>query len=306
MRPGDERGFFLIIVVAVIAALAAILVQFGVDAQLSALSSGNYRDEVVARQGGQSVLAAIKIAILRGQWQQPKLVAFIASKLPEEIHCTGWVTDEEGKLPVNQLVAAGPEGEAILRRYWEERGCTLQSLNALIDWIDPDDRTIQGGSELAYYGGLGAIPPNRPLQSIFELPVIPFMKRDLKRLHAAKEAPLSKDLTAWGLGKVNLLTADRDVMMALSGALTPEEMDRIMAERLLGRIQTLEDFRTVVHLPPRVLADFWRWGTLDSTAFRVHVETTYRHIHVVLRAVLWRRGNRIKTIYFREGLWQPA
>jgi len=302
----DNRGFFLIIVAAVIAALAAILVQFGVEAQLSALTAGNTRDEAMAREGALSVLAGVKIAILRGQWHHPDLIAFIAGKMPKGYHCTGWVRDEESKLPVNRLVQAGPEGEAVLRRYWELRGCTLQSLNALIDWIDPDDRTIQGGSEVALYGGLGGIPANRPLQSIFELSVIPFVKRDLERLRAMKEPPLSRDLTVWGSGKVNLLTADREVLMALSEALTPEEVERIMAERLLGRIATLEDFKTVVHLPPPVLSAFWQWGTLDSTAFRVHIEMTYRHIHLVLRAVLWRQGNQIKTIYFREGLWLPA
>ena len=302
----NNRGFFLILVAAVIAALAAILVQFGVDAQLSTLTAGNFRDEAIAREGALSVLAGIKVAILRGKWRQPKLIPFIAGRMSKEVQCTGMLTDEEGKLPVNRLVAAGPEGVEILRRYWEERGCSLQSLNALIDWIDPDDVTAQGESELAFYGRMGGIPANRPLQSIYELSVIPFMRREIRRLNALKEPPLSQGLTVWGSGKVNLLTANREVLMALSGALTPDQVDRIIAERMLNQIQTMEDFKTRVHLPPDVMTVFRRWGTLESTAFRVRLEAVYRHLHIFLRAVLWRQGDTVETIYFREGLWQPA
>jgi len=88
--------------------------------------------------------------------------------------------------------------------------------------------------------------------------------------------------------------------------LTPDQVNQILAERVLGQIQTMDDFRTRVHLPPQVVAAFTRWGTLESTAFRVHLEATYRHVHVFLIAVLWRQGGTVKTIYFREGLWQPA
>lgn len=301
-----NRGFFLILVAAVTAALAAILVQFGVDAQLDTLSSGNFRNEVVARQGAKSVLEGTKIAIERDHWQGLEVVPFISKQMSPDITCKGWIADEEGKLPVNRLIQGGAEGMEILRRYWEERRCSMESLNALIDWIDADDTTVYGGSEAAFYGKLGGMPLNRPLQSIFGLSVIPFMKREIERLRKLKERPLYQDLTVWGMGKINLLTADRDVLMALSDEITPEVTERILVERGLGHIQTMGDFKRIIHVPDGVFRAFLKWGTLRSTTFRAHIEASYRKVHVVLKAVMWRQGRAIKTIYFREKLWQPA
>ena len=304
-KPGN-KGFFLILVVAVVAALAAILVRFGVEAQLSAMSSGNFRDEVVARLGAQSVLEGVKAVILTGQWQHPGLISFISKQMLKEVSCRGWVENEEGKLPVNRLIASGPEGVAILRRYWEERGCSLQSLNALIDWVDKDDTTFNGGSEAAYYGSEGLVLPNRPLQSIYELPAIPFMRRDLKRLKKSKASPLYRGLTVWGTGKVNLLTAGRDVLMALSDDMTLELADRILAEREGGQIQTMGDFKRVVHVPDGVYESFQKWGTLEGVTCQARIEAVYRKMRVMLRAVLSRRGFDVRVLYFREGLWLPG
>lgn len=301
-----NRGFFLILVAAVVAALAAILVQFGVDAQLDTLSSGNFRDEAVARQGAKSVLEGAKIAIERDHWQGLEVIPFISKQMLPDITCKGWIEDEEGKLPVNRLVQNGTEGMIILRRYWEERKCSIESLNALIDWIDADDTTVYGESEVAFYGKCGGIPLNRPLQSIFGLSVIPFMKREIERLKKLKERPIYQDLTVWGSGKINLLTADSDVLMSLSDDITPEMTERILLERKLGHIQTMGDFKEIINVPTGVFSAFLKWGTLRSTTFRVHIEVSYRKVHVVLTAVLWRQGQAIKTIYFREGLWQPA
>ena len=306
MIKGKDKGFFLILVAAVVAALAAILVQFGVDAQLGAMTSGNFRDEVIARQAARSVLEGIKIAIIKEQWQVPDIVPLISKQMSEEVTCRGWVADEEGKLPVNRLIYSGLEGTEILRRYWEQRGCSLQSLNALIDWVDTDDITVRGGSEVAFYGNLGEMPINRPLQSIYGLPAIPFMKREMERLKRLKEPPLYQDLTVWGSGKINLLTASRDVLLALSDELTPDLVDRILTERALGHIQTMEDFRRVVRVPAGAFRVFQGWGTLTSTTFRARIEASYRKVRIMLKAVLWHQGFRVKVLYFREGLWLPA
>jgi len=303
---GREKGFFLILVAAVVAALAAILVQFGVDAQLGTLLSGNFRDEMITRQRAKSVFEGVKVAIETDRWRDPRIIPFISNQFGAEGTCEGEIRDEEGKLPVNQLISSGMEGIEILQRYWELRGGETAPLYALIDWVDVDDQTVYGENEASFYGKLGEIPPNRPLQSIFELPVIPFMKKEIERLRKLKERPISEDLTVWGKGKINLLTANRDVLMALSDGVTPELADRIIIERDLGHIRSMDDFVKVVHVPVRVFEAFQRWGTLRSSAFRVQLRLVYRKVRLGLWAVLLRQGMGIKTLYFREGLWQPA
>jgi|GEM_PF-2147556 len=301
-----EKGFFLILVAAVVAALAAILVQFGVDAQLGTLLSGNFRDEMITRQRAKSVFEGVKVAIETDRWRDPRIIPFISNQVGAEGTCEGGIRDEEGKLPVNRLISSGMEGIEILQRYWDLRGGETAPLYALIDWIDPDDQTVYGESEVSFYGKLGEIPPNRPLQSIFELPAIPFMRKEIERFRKLKERPISEDLTVWGKGKVNLLTANRDVLMALSEEMTPELADRIIIERDLGHIQSMDDFMKVVRVPAGVFKAFQRWGTLKSSTFRVQLRLVYRKVRLGLWAVLLRQGVGIKTLYFREGLWQPA
>lgn len=301
-----NRGFFLILVAAVVAALAAILVQFGVEAQLGTLTVGNFRDEAVARERAKSALEGVKIAIEADRWRDPRLISFISNQLGTEGTCEGWVADEEGKLPVNRLVEAGADGIEILQRYWDLRGGSPASFHALVDWIDPDDQTAYGESETSFYGKLGKLPRNRPLQSIFELSLIPYLKEEMERLKKMKERPLRQDLTVWGEGKINLLTASRDVLMALSDALTPEVADEIIVERGLGNLRTLDDFIRVAHVPPGAFQAFRKWGTMESQTFRVRIKLTYRKARMGLWAVLRRRGLDIKTLYFREESWQPA
>lgn len=303
---GRNGGFFLVLVAAVVAALAAILVQFGVDAQLATLTSGSIRYEVVARQGAMSVLEGVKVAVAEDRWQGSEVISFISEGMSREVTCTGWIDNEEGKLPINRLIASGAEGVEILRRYWEERSCSLESLNALIDWIDVDNSTIYGEPEDSFYGKLGEIPINRSMQSIFGLSLVPFMKREMERLKKLKEPPLNRDLTVWGTGKINLLTASRDVLMALSDEITPAMVDRIIEERSFAHIKTMGDFRKGIKVPDKVFSIFLRRGTLRSTTFSTHIEASYRKVHVFLRAVLRRHGNSVSILYFREGLWQPA
>ncbi|RTZ94366.1 MAG: hypothetical protein DSY91_00365 [Deltaproteobacteria bacterium] len=301
-----NRGFFLILVVAVVAALAAILVNFGVDAQLDTLTSGNFRDGVKARQKAKSVLEGAKIAIEKGQWHEPEVIPFISKQMGHTDICKGWIVDEEGKLPVNRLIYEGEDGIEILRRYWVIKGGSPASFHALVDWVDRDDTTVYGETESSFYGKLGKLPPNRSLQSPYEIAIIPFMKKEIERLKKLKEPPLTRDLTVWGDGKVNLLTASRDVLMSLSDGVTPELAERIIEERDLGHIREMDDFVRVIHVPPAVNRAFQKWGTLRSTAFRVYVEAEYRKVRFALWVVFEQRGGRIKTLYYREGLWQPA
>ncbi len=302
----NHRGFFLILVAAVVAALAAILVQFGVDAQLGTLTAGNFRDETLARQEAKSVLAGVKVAIASDRWRDPGLIPLIAEKVCQEGTCDGVISNEEGKLPVNRLVGAGMSGIEILRRYWDLRGGSPGSFHALVDWIDADERTVTGESEASFYGKLGVLPGNRPLQSIFELSRIPYVKEEVERLKKIKAPPLRRDLTTWGDGRVNLLTASRDVLMALSEGMTPALADRILAARELGQIQTMGDFNRVLHVPAAVFQDLARWGTTRSRTFCVQIRVTYRKARAGLWAVLRRTGLVVRILYFREGSWQPA
>ncbi len=301
---GARKGFFLVLVAAVVAALMTILIQFGVEAQLGVLTAGNFRDVVRAREVAKSIIEGAKATVEEEQWRNPNVIAFISKRIMTEGHCEGILSDEEGKLPINQLVLSGEDGLEILQRYWLIRDGSPASLRALIDWIDPDDRTVYGESEASFYGKLGKIPPNRPLQSIYELPTVAFMKREKEKLEKLKERPYEDDMTVWGEGKINLLTANRDVLLSLSEEMTEELVDRILLMREGGRFQTMEDFRRQIPLPPGVYKTLEKWGTLTSETFRVEIRISFRKVRLAVWSVFRRKGGKVETLYYREGLWR--
>ena len=67
----------------------------------------------------------------------------------------GYITDAQGRLNVNNLVATGPgatAARAALQRLFGELGVPATLLNAIADWVDADDQTTDGGgAEDNYY-----------------------------------------------------------------------------------------------------------------------------------------------------------
>jgi len=299
-----RKGFFLVLVTAVVAALTAILVRFGVNAQLEVLTAGHFRDEIVAEEAARSVLAGVKAAVVEDKWQVPALIPLIAGQMALKSQCKGKIEDEASRLPVNQLVLAGEDGMAVLERYWVLRGLSGRVFQALTDWIDADDVTVAGRAESSAYGKAGVYFRNAPLQSVFEFNLIPGWVEMTKKMGKLGGSAV-RDLTVWGDGKINLLTADRDVLSVLSDEMTPLLLDRIVEAREMGRIQAIGDFKKITRMNDAVFRAFQRWGTLNSKTFRVLIETTYRKGRFRLSAILRRQGNGVRTIYYREGLWQP-
>jgi len=297
-----RKGFFLILVVAVVAALTAILVRFGVDAQLETLISGNFRDKIIAKEDARSVLAGVKAAISEDKWQVPEIISLIAGQM--SVKCKGEIEDEASKLPLNRLVLSGEEGLAVLQRFWELHGLSGRVLQALADWVDRDNVTIEGRAEEAAYGKTGIYFRNAPLQSVFELHLVPGWTDMMLKLGKLKSGVL-RGLTVWGGGKINLLTADGDILSVLSDEMTPQLLEQIIEARELGSIRKMADFRKITGMNNAVFHAFQRWGTLKSTTFRVLIEAKHRKGRFRLFTILSRRENGVKTIYSREGTWQP-
>jgi len=299
-----RKGFFLVLVTAVVAALTAILVRFGVNAQSEVLTAGHFRDEIVAEEAARSVLAGVKAAIIENKWQIPELIPLIAGQMALKGRCRGKIEDEASKLPVNQLVLAGEDGMAVLERYWVLRGLSGRVFQALTDWIDADDTTAAGRGESSAYGKAGVYFRNAPLQSVYELSLIPGWPEMTQKMGKLGSAA-ARDLTVCGDGKINLLTAGRDVLSALSDEMTPQLLDQIIEAREMGRIQSIGDFKKISRMNDTVFRAFQRWGTLNSKTFRVLIEATHQRGRFRLLTVLRRQENGVRTIYYREGFWQP-
>jgi len=247
MRPGVRRfrfgvpsgssGVALIVMlwaVALVSAamlgLAAIL-QRQLEQELASLR--NARTALLAESGIQLVLnpavdpsnageAARQFNdLLRGGWSSPVKLEV------EELR------GEEGKINLNAL-ALGDRGVARrvltnLLGSWEVNPTTSSAfIDALFDYVDPDNKSTGPDDVTEDYESVGLPPPrNGPLERIDELERIVGWAEVLEE---SKEKKWRKKFTIFGSGKLNLGSADGDLIEAWLG-LVPGTARRFVEAR---------------------------------------------------------------------------
>lgn len=207
------------------------------------------------------------------------------------------VEDESGKLQANFIIF--PNGEVNEAAYGSYRsllgtlGMELSLSETLADWLDMDDTARSGGAEgQGYYSKLPEpyAPKNGRLDTIGEMELIKgYERRTIDRL--------GKFLTVYSDGLVNINTAPKEVLMALSEEITPE-----MAERLIERreerpfadasgIRAVNGFETLVFsLQGRI--------KVKSDIFRVRSRAVSKGVVREVEAVV-RTGGSKKILYWR-------
>lgn len=83
----------------------------------------------------------------------------------------GCVLDEASRLNINTLIQLDDSGQLLYDALMKLPNMTEDVANAIVDWVDPDDDTREGGAESDHYQGLGSPYrcKNGPLNSIEEL-----------------------------------------------------------------------------------------------------------------------------------------
>ncbi len=155
------------------------------------------------------------------------------------------IVDEEGKFPANSIVFQNGETHdkmyAAYLRLVEAAGFSDDLADTLADWIDIDDEPRPMGAETYdYYSELD--PPysakNAPLDSVDEMMLI---KGYTQQVYG-KLSPL---VTVYSDGLININTAPREVLMALSRDITAELADRAIEYRNNTPFQNTADIRNV-------------------------------------------------------------
>jgi general secretion pathway protein K len=216
----SQKGFVLITLLVVISLLFPIVIAFYSKTQINLLQASNFRDTIQAVRMARSGVEAVS-AVLRADndtydgMTDKWALAFPALIIGDEkIDIT--VTDEDSKLNINMLV--GTEGQvneefaARLRGLIRRIGGKEDVVNALIDWIDPDDVIGEpGGAEDEHYKELGYGPKNGPVDSLDELRMIKGFDEDLLvgrgLLKLLTVAPTD--------GKLNINTAPAELLREL-------------------------------------------------------------------------------------------
>ena len=157
----------------------------------------------------------------------------------------GYITDAQGRLNVNNLVATGPgatAARAALQRLFGELGVPAALLNAITDWVDADDQTTGGGgAEDSYYlaqTGAPGLAANAPVRRVAELLSVrgadPMLIGRLRPFVDALDPPTA----------INVNTAPAEVLVAAIGGLDATGAAALVASRTQMPFGSIADFRS--------------------------------------------------------------
>jgi len=244
------------------------------------------------------------------------------------------IRDLDRKFNINSVTPANREilAQALIL-IGADASESSQIINAVLDWMDPDNATQMGSSdtESEYYEQLN--PPyrakNGPFDDITEMMLVkgitPAMFYGSSRVGVMSHGSVRRDrlsrtqdeepiypvgfvdlFTTLSSGLVNINTASPTVMQLIP------EVDETLAQAIvtaragLDGVEGNEDdmpFRSIQELgrvpgmPPVVINQFARYFTTRSTTFEVHVTASISSFRREFTAVLRRDGNRVVTLF---------
>jgi general secretion pathway protein K len=244
--PSNKRGIALILVILIISILVSVTLELNRSSRADIYDAANLSDRIkllyIAKSGfqaGAGLLTAHKgeTFVLTDDWANMGLISAKSKTLFHDGYFELPIEDEGGKIQINRLVNGNAYNEDIrgmLIRLLGQPEFKLDDkkinaiLDAIKDWIDPDDEVTGAGAEAAYYSSLEKpyAVKNGQLDCIDELLMIKGVTKSL--YYGTKETPgLRHFLTVYGDGRININTAPKLMLRALSKDISPE-----MAERM--------------------------------------------------------------------------
>ena len=312
-EPGDEKGLALIITLLVVVLLTVLILEFDFSTRTDLLAARNFRDGTQALFLAQSGLAAAK-AVLRDDIRQgSQYDAFDelwAIPFPPYPVGSGTVIvsiqDEGGKLNPNDLVNIHdrpvPKKVNQLRRLFELLEVDPDLVEAVIDWIDENERPQPNGAESDYYRRQD--PPylckNAKLSVLSELHLV----RGVTDSVYEKIAPyLTVHSLPIGEGPINLNTAEGVVLQTLpslkeEGAfpITEDLAREIMEARPIAKKGDLKKVSGVSTIYQELDNKYY---VTKSHYFTIFSSGEVSGLLKTLHTVIKREGSRIRTVYYK-------
>lgn len=256
----NKRGIALILVIMIVGILTAVTLEMNRSSRAEIYDAANLSDGVkllyIAKSGfnagiGLLLLDKNNFDALYEDWADRELIAAKSKTLFKDGYFDVPIEDELGKIQINRLVTGTAFNEDIRGlmtrllmqpEFGLEERCVGEILDGIKDWIDKDDETTgTGGAESAYYSTLKRpyAAKNGPLDCIDELLMIKGMTKEL--YYGTRDKPgLSRLLTVYGDGRININTAPKLVLRALSREIDIEAAE-IMDEYRRNKDNDLAD-----------------------------------------------------------------
>lgn len=100
-------------------------------------------------------------------------------------------------------------------------------INNMIDWVDEDTESLNGGTESALYSGNPetTLPPNRGFRTLDEIKLVAGMTPPIYET-------LSDKITIYGMKSINPNYATKEVLKSISPLITDEVIEKIEARKI--------------------------------------------------------------------------
>jgi len=312
--PNRQRGVALVLTLLILTLLIVTGLELNRAVRVEANLAGNFRDLTQASYIAQSGVEIARVLIqedepsydaLDERWAQFEFLAYLSHQLFTEGHFYGRIVDESAKFNPNGLI--DPYGNVDQKKKNQlERLLTLlrhdpEVIDAILDWLDPDDQKRPLGAEREYYTAPKHpyAPKNGPFDSLAEMLLIKGM--DPSIFHGTEEREgLRNYLTIYSERKININTASLPVLMSLS-----PKVDQAMAQAVLDyrqqkpfrRTEGLRSIPGWESIYPQISSEI----TVRSNYFFLEVQGNYRDARAMVQTVIKREEKRTRILYWKAG-----
>jgi general secretion pathway protein K len=241
-----HSGVALITVILIISILVAASLELNRSSRSDIYDAANTSDGIkliyIAKSGFYGAATLLvnsknEYETLRDDWANAQLISSRSKTLFPNGSFLVRIEDEKGKIPLNKLVSGSAVNANIkdtLLRLLEQPEFDLQTgkaseiVDAIIDWIDDNEEIAGLGAESSYYASL-TVPykaKNAQLDCIEELLMVKGVTAEL--FGGTKEKPgLAQYVTIYGTEAININTAPKMVLRALSADITSQLADEM-------------------------------------------------------------------------------
>jgi len=297
----DERGMVLLLVLLVVALLSTLLIEFSYSTLVDLRLAETFRDSMRATYLARGGIAAGQALRSEDKNLYDALSEPWAGGIPAYPVADGTVTvqieDLGGRIDLNRLVdSVGNINVVVKDRYrllLQELDVVAQPdilIDPLVDWLDPDNSPEALGEEGGRYAA--ARPPyrckNGPLDTVDELLLVQGYTPEIV-------AKLRPHVTLYGNSNltVNVNTASREVLLALSGQMTTTAADVIISARENAPITDIHVIETLPGFDSNVYSSISGYITVVSNYFRVTATGNVNDGQRSIEAVVDSKGSKI-------------
>ena len=260
---GNQRGIALLTVLWILTVLMVIVFSFSYMARTETLSTLSFKEGMEKRFLAEAGIERGVYELFYRQKMQPSVIKGLVEggeiwKIDGRLYSgqvgdgsySVKIFDESGKININSAP------EIVLRKLIEIlgfEGIDVDTVvDSIMDWIDKDDIVHLHGAESEYYQSLPNPykAKNAPFDTLEELLLVKGVTRELLYGDGKKKG-LIDFLTVYDTGgAININSASKEVIMAVSPGIDSEKADQIISYRQNQEIKTISEIEGIIGQQP--------------------------------------------------------